>query len=453
MHSKADADPVAALLLMGQAWLARGKSQAAAGHLEEALRRAPENPDVHRQWAHLKLFEGDFVSAAEHMADAARLDGANTYLGQEARLLGELAGLPPTPADLPAGVGGRLKFPSRYLRDHHRSGWRPAMEAIYPLHHPEGVRFESFLDEIFAVEHPRPGIRSGPELLTALKRSQWIDRITSEERHVVPIREPWVGFLHNPCGMPPWFYADHAPEFVFSKTIWRDSLPACVGLFTLSEHMAEWLRRATGKPVSVAYHPSEIPEKLFDFEAFLSNPQKRVIQIGWWLRRQTAIDHLPLPAKNALGYRKLRLVPGFASNAGEQIAAMRAGEFERHGMPPADAGEVEAMSHVSNDQYDQLLSCNIAFVQLEAANANNAVVECLARGTPLLVNRLPAVEEYLGRDYPLYYKDLQDAATQALDIGRLRAAHQYLLTCDQRSRLHPDVFCRAVAESEVYQQL
>ena len=453
MRPKADTDPITALVLMAQAWLARGKSQAAAGHLEEALRRAPENPDVHRQWAYLKLFEGDFVSAAEHMAVAARQAPTDGDLGREATLLGELAGLPTASADLPAGVGGRLKFPSPYLRDHHRSGWRPAMEAIYPLHHPGGVRFESFLDEIFAVEHPRPGMRSGPALLTALKHRRWADRITSEERHVVPIREPWVGFLHNPCGMPPWFYADHAPEYVFSKSIWRDSLPSCVGLFTLSEHMAQWLRQATGKPVSVAYLPSEIPETLFDFEAFLANPEKRVIQIGWWLRRQTAIDHLPLRPDNALGYRKLRLVPGFAANAGEQIEAMRAGEFERHGMPPAGAGEVEARSHVSNDQYDQLLSCNIAFVQLEAANANNAVVECLARGTPLLVNRLPAVEEYLGPDYPLYYEDLQDAADRALDVGRLRAAHQYLLTCDHRSRLHPDVFRRAVEDSEVYRQL
>jgi hypothetical protein len=453
MRPKADADPIAALLLMAQAWLALGKSQAAAGHLEEALRRAPENPDVHRQRAYLKLFEGDFSAAAEHMAEAARLDGANTFLGQEATLFGELAGLPPVAADLPAGAGGRLRFPGRYLRDHHRSGWRTAMEAIYPLHHPGGVRFESFLDEPFAVEHPRPGVRSGPELLTALKRPRWGDRITSEERHVVPIREPWVGFLHNPCGMPPWFYPDHAPEFVFSKSIWRDSLPSCVGLFTLSEHMAEWLRQATGKPVSVAYQPSEIPETIFDFEAFLANPEKRVIQIGWWLRRQTAIDHLPIPADNALGYRKLRLVPGFATNSGEQIEALRAGEFERHGTPPAGAGEVEVMAHVSNDRYDRLLSCNIAFVQLEAANANNAVVECLARGTPLLVNRLPAVAEYLGRDYPLYYEHLQDAAGQALDIGRLRAAHQYLLTCEHRSRLHPDVFRRAVEESEVYRRL
>lgn len=109
--------------------------------------------------------------------------------------------------------------------------------------------------------------------------------------------------------------------------------------------------------------------------------------------------------------------------------------------------------HLPNDQYDELLSCNIAMVQLEAASANNAVVECLARGTPLLVNRLPAVEEYLGREYPLYYKDLDDAAKKLMDLGRLKEAHEYLRNSEKRERLSPEYFRRTFEQSEVYQSL
>jgi hypothetical protein len=387
------------------------------------------------------------------IAIAARLAPTDEQMRKEAVLIGELAGLSPVAADLPASPGGRLKFPARYLRDHHRSGWRPAMESIYPLHHPYGVRFESFLDELFAVDHPRAGIRSGPELLAALRRPNWQNRITSEERHQIPIREPWIGFLHNPFGMPDYFFPDHAPEQIFAKRVWRDSLPACAGLFTLSEDAAEWLRKATGKRVSVAYLPSEIPEQIFDFERFVANPEKKIIQIGWWLRRQTAIDHLPIPEDHPLGYQKVRLVAGFASNAREQIDAMRDIEFVRFGFPSPKCGKVQVISHLPNDAYDQLLADNIAMVQLDAANANNVVVECLARATPLLINRLPAVEEYLGRDYPLYFVDLHDAAKLASDLGRLKAAHQYLLACDQRRRLDPAFFRKSIEESEVYQQL
>lgn len=453
MSREPDSSPVAGWLLLGQAWLARGRADVAATHFERALAHAPRDPEVHRQAARLKVFLEDFRSAVDHAAIAAELAPDDRSLVDEAMLVRELSGAHRREADLPARPGGRLRFPARYLREHHRSGWRPAMEALYALHHPDGVRFESFLDELFAVEHPRPGRRSGPELYAALRRPSWPDRITSEERHLVPIREPWVGFLHNPFGMPPWFYADHSPEHVLAKSAWRESLPACVGLFTLSEHMARWLREATGKPVDVAYLPSEIPELGFEFERFLDNPDKRLIQVGWWLRRQTAIDRLPIPDDNPLGYRKLRLVPGFVSNAHAQVEGMRDLEFQRLGPPPAGAGAVEVRSHVPDDEYDRLLSCNVVMVQLDAANANNAVVECLARATPLLVNRLPAVEEYLGRDYPLYFDDLRDAAAQAMDTGRLKAAHEHLRSSPQRERLDPQAFRRSVEESSIYRSL
>jgi hypothetical protein len=50
----------------------------------------------------------------------------------------------------------------------------------------------------------------------------------------------------------------------------------------------------------------------------------------------------------------------------------------------------------------------------------------LARGTPLLVNRLPAVEEYLGPDYPLFYADLSQIES-LLEPSRLQAASGHLL--------------------------
>ena len=60
-----------------------------------------------------------------------------------------------------------------------------------------------------------------------------------------------------------------------------------------------------------------------------------------------------------------------------------------------------------------LLCRNIAFVELHDAGANNTVVECIARATPLLVNKLPSVVEYLGAGYPFYYDSLEEAAEKA----------------------------------------
>lgn len=448
-----DGRVISGWLLLGQAWLAKGKSRQAAEHLQRALEQAPMNPSAHRYWAHLKLYEEDFQGAAKHLRIAADLESSDSVLANEARLLEEIAGVATRVADLANATGGRIRFLERYLRDHHRSGWRLAMESLYDLHHSDGVRFEPFLDEPFAVEHPRQGVRSGPELYAALRSQIWRDRITSQERQYVPIKEPWVGVLHNPFGMPEWFYPDHSPEVIFSKAVWRESMDTCLGFFALSEDHARRMRRVTGKPVSTLYLPSEIPSLGFDFERFLGNESKKVVQIGWWLRRQTAIDHLPVGESNPLGYRKVRLVPRFASNAYEQIEAMREVEFQRYGTPSPGVGGVEVLMHLPNDQYDELLSCNIAMVQLEAASANNAVVECLARGTPLLVNRLPAVEEYLGCDYPLYYDGLEQAAELMMDLGRLKATHEYLLDSQLRRRLAPSYFRSTFEQSEVYQSL
>lgn len=454
MTSEADPDSASVAVRQGQAWLERGKVEMAAAHMERALSLDPENIEAHRYLAYTLIHQGKFRPACEHLNHAANALPDDGGLLRETRLLREMAGYPPEPVDLPTNPLGKLRFTNPYLKNHHRSGWRYAMESLQALHHPDGVLFEGFLEAPFAWDHPRPGIRPAPDLLAALRDGGYESRITSEERGIVPYRKPWVGFLHNPPHMPEWFHFQEAPQTLFQKPVWQESLKHCRGLFALSEYAGQWLREATGKPVSVVLHPTEMPSKLFDFEAFLGNPSKRIVQIGWWLRRLGAIDHLPIPRQNKMEYSKLRLIPQFFEGAAEYLAELRAREFEREGSPAAAYAEnTEDCFHLSNEDYDVLLAENIVFVDLYDASANNTVIECLMRATPLLVNRLPAVEEYLGRAYPLYYEDLADAASKALDVGRLRAAHEYLLEHETRHKLDGDSFRHCVENSEVYLSL
>ena len=87
------------------------------------------------------------------------------------------------------------------------------------------------------------------------------------------------------------------------------------------------------------------------------------------------------------------------------------------------------------------------------SSANNAIIESIARATPVLVNPLPAVVEYLGADYPLYFDTLEAAAKKSSDFVLLRDAHQYLLECDTRKKLTPERFRESFESSEVYQRL
>jgi hypothetical protein len=81
-------------------------------------------------------------------------------------------------------------------------------------------------------------------------------------------------------------------------------------------------------------------------------------------------------------------------------------------------------------RYDCLLAENVVAIELFDASANNVVVECIARNTPIIVNRHPAVVEYLTADYPLYFTDLSEIP-ELLAIDRVVAAHEYLAALDK----------------------
>ena len=106
----------------------------------------------------------------------------------------------------------------------------------------------------------------------------------------------------------------------------------------------------------------------------------------------------------------------------------------------------------SPQDYDRLLSKNIVFLHLYFAVANNAIIECVARNTPVLVNRLPSVEEYLGTGYPLYFRTLEEAADKAEDTDLVKETHQYLVRMPKQW-LSGDYFRNSLMESDFYRSL
>jgi hypothetical protein len=107
---------------------------------------------------------------------------------------------------------------------------------------------------------------------------------------------------------------------------------------------------------------------------------------------------------------------------------------------------------VSNEEYDRLLSQNVVFCHLLDSSANNVVIECIARNTPLLINRLPAIEEYLGRDYPLYFSSLDEAALKLAQVENVLAAHEYLRGLP-KEQFSQQAFRDAFLQSDVYRSL
>jgi hypothetical protein len=301
----------------------------------------------------------------------------------------------------------------------HRCGWRFAVASLRPLHHPRGVRLDAFIERTFAW---RPG----------------------ESR---PHQQPWIGFIHVPPNIPAWFQGYQANERVFASEAWERSAPFCRGLFTLSDYHRRHLAGKVGVPVNRLLFPTDFQVPKWSWEAFRANPEKKIIQVGWWLRRIHSIFMLPTER-----YRKIFLKVSYFDWEDliqkERDLLRQAGEFRPEMMQTA-----ETRTFLPGHEYDRMLAANIVFLHLYDASANNTIIECIARQTPVLVNPLEAVVEYLGADYPLYFDTLEEAARKAEDTERLHAAHRYLGDLSLRARLTTERFRASFVESEIYRSL
>jgi polysaccharide pyruvyl transferase WcaK-like protein len=97
---------------------------------------------------------------------------------------------------------------------------------------------------------------------------------------------------------------------------------------------------------------------------------------------------------------------------------------------------VQMLDCISNEEYDEILTKNVVFLNLIDASAVNTVIECVIRNTPIIINKLPAVVEVLGEDYPLYYTSdsyikISEELSTLLTLKNIRRAHRYLERLDK----------------------
>jgi hypothetical protein len=211
--------------------------------------------------------------------------------------------------------------------------------------------------------------------------------------------------------------------------------------------MARWLGERVDVPVLSVKHPTPTPPTLFDYGRFLANPDPRLIHLGWWLRRFASFYHLRLESP-----RKAFLLPFADSEMRSRILPIIERDLAHHETPPLGAWNIEKIPYQNHASYDRLLSENLVFLHLYETVANNALLECIARHTPVLVNPLPDVVEYLGPEYPLYFEDLDEAAAKAQNLDLIRAAHEHLRDLP-KDDLTADSFRKTVERSALYQRL
>lgn len=364
------------------------------------------------------------------------------------------------------------KFNTRYInanlyKGYHRSGWNYVLQHLDKLHAPNGVMFDSYADKTFGWEE---------EFLRSIK--------------VVPYTNAWVGVFHH---TPHTEYSENNMVNVFKKASFLHSLETCKGLIVFSAYMADWLKQQlcilnfVQIPVLKLFHPSEEvdPTFQFNFRKFNNTYPKKVIQIGGWLRNSYAIYELPKPTGfdkyvlKWIGMDNYFVDDGQLHELQDTLSHLGCGNCGGSGgsddnccghiikkncktsnkyvrglteLIKKNHESVTVLEMTPNEEFDRLLTECVVFINLVDASAVNTILECIMRNTPICVNPLPAVKEYLGEDYPLYYTTLDEAARKIGRSTTVQRAHLYLKVMD-KTRFTVEHFLKKLIESDLYQNL
>jgi len=244
-----------------------------------------------------------------------------------------------------------------------------------------------------------------------------------------------ITFIHNPP-FQKWYNNDYK-SYIKNKIIYDnehtnktlikdiedyDLNKQIVFFYTLCNYHKEYLYNKcpefNNKLMSIN-HPIEIngSEKCFEFSLFCQN--KQILHIGWWLRNfKTFIDF-----KQPKEFHKTILVKSDFENEWNKIST----EYK--------LDNITIIKELSNSEYEKIFTNSCLFIDLEDSCANNTILECIKFNTPIIVNKIPAVVEYLGENYPLYIKnpdDLKLLNSPTYLLSQIENANKYLTNMDKK---------------------
>lgn len=300
----------------------------------------------------------------------------------------------------------------------HRSGWSYCINSLLPLHSRSGVFVDDFIERSF---------------------SWHLHYYYKKNEYQLPYNKEWIGFMHNPPNIPDWFDFNHSPQAILNRKVFQESLKTCKAIVVLSDYLKDWLSEKIDIPIISVKHPTEKPYVFWTPESFFTQKKIPVVQLGYWLRKMNSIYELHTGKR----YKKIWLRSDL-----EYAPYMKSIEHKTqfiHSEGNYKNSSVELPEHLTNKDYDSLMSRCVIFLDLYDSSANNAIIESISRNTPLLVNKLPAVIEYLGEDYPFYFNTIDEASQKLIDNNLILETHSYLKNMN-KEWLNGKIFSMTLSE-------
>jgi len=236
-----------------------------------------------------------------------------------------------------------------------------------------------------------------------------------------PITTPWVGFIHYPVFPSTMNYSsDEELKNIVKSRTFIESKPYCKCIIALSEHSKQQVSQyITDIPIEVIYHPAASTDdkvEHFDKKKYIKNKDKSVLQIGYWLRKMDTIYKLDL---KKIKFKKKWLPGGTYWKDMFKI-------MYKNSENMLEDKTVDIILDLNHKEYDTLLSENVVLLNVFEASANNTLLECMSRNTPIILNRHPAFEEYIGEKYPLFFDNEDEIASLVGDQRKHIIASNYI---------------------------
>lgn len=295
---------------------------------------------------------------------------------------------------------------------HHRYGWKYCINQLKALHSKSGIFCDGYIEHTFVSN----------------KRNKSYHHILHENN--------WIGFMHNPPNGPLWLDKSNCCDYIIHSPEFLDSINTCKCIITLSKYLGDWLSEKIKVPIiNVKYATNIKINHKWSVSRFIKQKHIPLLQIGYWLRNIQFIRDIECSARyskiwipSSYDYAK-KLVDKFAQCLGDtehQISKWRS---------------VSIPKSIDDKLYDDILCRSIVCLDLYDTSANTSVLECIATNTPMIINKLPAVVEYLGDDYPLYFSDKKDVPEMLSNIDLIIETNKYLQNLD-KSKFTGSYFCR-----------
>jgi len=284
---------------------------------------------------------------------------------------------------------------------YHRTGWPWVLRHLETIHSNNGILFDDFFEQNFCYKN-KPTV----------------------------YKKPWVAIFHNPKEIPSFGNYRENLSAVFEMPEFKQSAKNLKLAIALSDDLAEWLTKQLDCKVISLKHPINTKHsEYWDYDEWVEN--KKLCQIGFYLRNTRLVEQVP--EMEGVEINRLWSNMEWLKNYDTKVMKHWENHFTDSLVDYQDSYFTCRYNHRSAEDvsaefalpsaYDEILRTNVVIADYFACSASNVILECIAKNTPIMVNRLPAIEQYLGKDYPLFFTHPEEIPGL---MNRVKEAHLYL---------------------------